>query len=827
MGDSIRYDDLKPLFSGADAQGNYNDNRARLFAHYLNKINGQNITNGFNNNDANATPSNFNEFMVCDNYDNKPNGARDNDIHPDVYQFISEMASYHRALDTPQVVAGVGIQRNVVQILDRCRQVIVDRLGAIANVVAAIVNGVAANQASVDAVVANGNRLTDAMAQAAGVALFNDVIAEVEQQCLVGVGGPQVLNPANLGPQADIERELSNIVQSVCNFTGAGNTVVSFNAWANGAKQNEWSNAIRDRQIGLVQATLQGTNTGGDSIANNPHQKNLFDHLQRWNEFTPLVKAFYNTLVNLIRIDGTNSRTENITRVVGIPQNELGNYRLNFKTINIPALGANANIINNMLPLLGNWAGQVWTSDAVSVAPVQPLFKQRYTDIYNGNVAVPAYVAPTRRTQFGYNLSKYFRSLLADESSAQTSTPDAGVSRILLADDDAQDRFGRNAQGQLTRNDNGTEQPIGRTSNVFNAEATINNRCMTTAVKDADGLTCTNYINDCLTGRNIDACRDYFNSENFWDATQEEVQNMLPSVAIDTLSKFGFGQSMVYDETAKRELLKVDSVQTWLSGLDSVTNDNATKQSIRNNTKLKGYLENLVTLVNRNPAILNQNYSGSSNESKPWNPNRFNYTGLGKFGLKARHALPGTSQRDVELVASAINRENIRLGLRLGVPLFGVPLTVNLVGGGVRQELAVEQLNDTDKYTSTLFNNMFNYYMNKLRSNNKDISDKDKSKIKELIKDLEKKEKQLYEVMSFVEKYSILVSLFGEDQSKGVVSIADIQKAVNARKSIFSKKVKRENDLVSVLRTIVNATQNEASGSRVSNRGRVGNNANL
>ena len=75
-----------------------------------------------------------------------------------------------------------------------------------------------------------------------------------------------------------------------------------------------------------------------------------------------------------------------------------------------------------MLPLLGNWAGQVWTSDAVSVAPVQPLFKQRYTDIYNGNVAVPAYVAPTRRTQFGYNLSKYFRSLLADESSYEIVT---------------------------------------------------------------------------------------------------------------------------------------------------------------------------------------------------------------------------------------------------------------------------------------------------------------------------------------------------------------------------------------------------------------------
>ncbi len=825
MGDSIRYDDLKPLFSGADAQGNYNDNRARLFAHYLNKINGQNITNGFNNNDANATPQGFNEFMECANYQSRPNGARDNDIHPEIYAFISDMANYHRALDTPQVVAGVGAQRNVNQVLDRCRGVIVDRLGAINGVVAAIIGAATANQPSVDQIVGNGNRIPDAMAQVAAQGLFNNVIREVEVQCLGRAPGT-AFNPANLGPQADIVRELANIVQSVCNFTGAGNTQASFVAWANAAKQNEWTNAIKDRQIGLVQRSLQGVNVGGDSIQNNQNQKNLFDHLQGWNNFTPLVKSFYNALVNLVRIEGTNSRTENINRVVGIPQNELGNYRLNFKTVNVPAFGGNANIVNNMLPLLGNWAGQVWTSDNASVAPVQPLFKQRYSDIYSGAAPMPAYVAPTRRTQFSFNLSKYFRSLIADSSSAQSSTPDAGLSRILLADDDNQDRYGRNAQGQLVRNENGNEEPVGRTSNVFNTEATINNNCMTTAVKDADGLTCTNYINDCLTGRNIDACRDYFNSENFWDATQEEVQNMLPSIAVDTLSKFGFGQSMVYDETAKRELLKVDSVQSWLAGLDSVTNDAATKQSIRNNTKLKGYLENLVTLVNRNPAILNQNYTGASNESRPWNPNRFSYTQLSKFGLKARHPVPITSQRDVEFVASAINRENIRLGLRLGVPLFGLPVTVNLVGGGnMVQETAVDKLNDTDKYTSTLFKNMFEYYTDKLKTNNKDISSKDRAKINELIKDLGKKEKQLYEVMGFIEKYSILVSLFGNEQSEQVVSVDDMQKAVNARKSIFTKKVKRENDLVSVLRTLVNATQNESSESR--SAGRVGSGSQL
>ena len=105
---------------------------------------------------------------------------------------------------------------------------------------------------------------------------------------------------------------------------------------------------------------------------------------------------------------------------------------------------------------------------------------------------------------------------------------------------------------------------------------------------------------------------------------------------------------------------------------------------------------------------------------------------------------------------------------------------------------------------------MFKFYVNKLKSNHKDISAKDKSKIEQLIADLAKKEQKLYQVMGFIEKYSILVSLFGEGQSQKVVSVDDMQKAVDARKSIFTKKVKRENDLVSVLRTLVNATQNES-----------------
>ena len=79
---------------------------------------------------------------------------------------------------------------------------------------------------------------------------------------------------------------------------------------------------------------------------------------------------------------------------------------------------------------------------------------------------------------------------------------------------------------------------------------------MTTGVVPGNGLTCNDYILNCLAGNNISDCQAYFASTDFWDRTSEEVQNMLPSVAVDTLNRFGFKQQMKFD-SANRDLVKV------------------------------------------------------------------------------------------------------------------------------------------------------------------------------------------------------------------------------------------------------------------------------
>jgi hypothetical protein len=53
--------------------------------------------------------------------------------------------------------------------------------------------------------------------------------------------------------------------------------------------------------------------------------------------------------------------------------------------------------------------------------------------------------------------------------------------------------------------------------------------------------------------------------KEFWDNIKTEIYtNMLPSIAIDLLEKFGFVRISVVDTVAKRKLIKFENVESWL-----------------------------------------------------------------------------------------------------------------------------------------------------------------------------------------------------------------------------------------------------------------------
>jgi len=55
----------------------------------------------------------------------------------------------------------------------------------------------------------------------------------------------------------------------------------------------------------------------------------------------------------------------------------------------------------------------------------------------------------------------------------------------------------------------------------------------------------------------------------------------------------------------------------------------------------------------------------------------------------------------------------------------------------------------------------------------------------------------------------MLVDVFGNRKVEEVVTMDQMQKAVQARSKLFAKKVKRETDLISVLRSLTGAVEDQ------------------
>lgn len=499
----------------------------------------------------------------------------------------------------------------------------------------------------------------------------------------------------------------------------------------------------------------------------NPHSAALITEFKKiTNEDT---KKYYNQILTVLPLAGGVPITLNEY----VRNEQPANFKLGFTA------GGFLNLVNS----------------AVNSAETQNLaagIRQFYD-----NAPARAYNAPQQLEIFNINVGKLF---LKSESGAVV---DPALS-LIFAESADPEVWVRNSEGKIVSTETGVEAGANNVGN---------DACAGTKVIDgADGRNCTYYVSDCLMGKNIDDCRAYFNSSNFYNNTIEEVEKMDPMVAVKMLRKFGFKEVSEYDSDRKMNIVTIEPVAKWIEGLTGMA-DATTIAAISGNEQLKQYLGWIIQLVNRNPAILNPGYRGDLNADSH-DPNRFAYTGFAKMGIKARRPVRNSCYRDIDAIANAIDQHNITLGIRLNAPIVGgiVPAKV-MVGGSYatisQAETSVAQLKSNRRNTSEILSKTFEYLTNKLQAFHKGISAKDSSKINELINDLAKKEDKLYEVIDFVEKYALLVDVLGEKRVSEVVTVDQMRKAVQARSKLFAKKVKRETDIVSVLRSLTGAVEQE------------------
>ena len=177
------------------------------------------------------------------------------------------------------------------------------------------------------------------------------------------------------------------------------------------------------------------------------------------------------------------------------------------------------------------------------------------------------------------------------------------------------------SQGRLYREENGQKVMYGADDDATRQLIDAGNNCYgTMATGD-----CEAYINDCLLNDNGDltACAGFWSQPNFYNVAAESIKKMHPTIALQTLKKFGFKTRAENDPVLGATIQKVIPVTTWIKnvlakawGQKQGANGKTLQTILENNENVLSYLRLLVDYVNANPAILNrEKYAGQTVEA--------------------------------------------------------------------------------------------------------------------------------------------------------------------------------------------------------------------
>tara|TARA_A100001015_G_scaffold215989_1_gene242547 strand:+ start:721 stop:2409 length:1689 start_codon:yes stop_codon:yes gene_type:complete len=388
-------------------------------------------------------------------------------------------------------------------------------------------------------------------------------------------------------------------------------------------------------------------------------------------------------------------------------------------------------------------------------------------------------------TMWSINTDKFFMQKLF-ESVSNAASASVGASKDFFGDVETND-FVRNENDDLV--DANTKQAVGHGSNAYK-NLTAASDCFTTGYKGDSGK-CTSYMKQCLIGQDIKGCATFLADKSFWGNMAEEVKNMNPAIAVDTLRAFGFAIEEGENGTKSSE-----DTSDWLKSLGDKGLSADDVKNITSNAKLVSYLDAVVARVNSNPAILNRKKAAAPGLSG---------TCMQKYGIKAKVKKVRPCVASMYRISNCINAHNMRLSVLLGVsPIVGI------VGGGAVADIEKRESAEP-LWASAYFARMFSSINNTLESLGKKIQDDDKKTVTDMIDNLRDSEEKLYKTMKYAAKYHALLEIYGEEHNPSTLNMDTLQKFVDARNKYFVKTSKRQSSLAGVLTAIVKTINGEVS----------------
>jgi hypothetical protein len=558
-----------------------------------------------------------------------------------------------------------------------------------------------------------------------------------------------------------------------------------------------------------------------------------------WDKLNEKTKRFYEAFIELREFTNDPNSVDKWSAVTDYNRVSTGlksNFRLNLKK-----WGASSTItkFEKALPLLPvSKFGSVWYTDYagqqqhfnvsgwVASPAVNDTFRSIYNKLYNLvpvagtdrativlNAGTNMYTCPTYKCAVDKYTAQYFRYKI-DElirkrffvvSKAETAGIPAQQSTESYADIITENLWTRNKDGLLSKIVNGKEVIYeGRDSEGTLADFRKENKCFTTLVPK-EGQQCTDYVFKCLIGEDGDmsGCLEYLKTEDFYKVAKAEIDNVHPYVAYRTLKRFGF--RMVTNEITGLD--EVEGTDTYIKFLlQSKFASEEVREIIKGDkSKIISYLELLSQYVNKNPKILNKNYTGPDEVPVPTEIKR---TELAKrLGIPARVDINNFGY-DLDMLGNYM--KSSYFGSTYGLPMDIQSLVAPL--GGQAPILLPVQTGGNFTYDfnnkksihnmgSRLLGTMFHGQLKTLQNKGRDLPKEEQDKINKKLKNMAKEEESIFKIVRTMEEFNSMSEYFSDYPSK-ILTVDNMDKLRNKHTRMVKHHYRGEVSLLSIMKAL-------------------------
>jgi hypothetical protein len=469
------------------------------------------------------------------------------------------------------------------------------------------------------------------------------------------------------------------------------------------------------------------------------------------------------------------------------------------------------------------------TTNKLDILQLNIVTNTRLQHIYNNINRVPTSYTKSNNKIFNIKLDELALKRILDEHLKNKIQPiNNPISDFFNDEPQEKEQYYRKGDELYTKDKSGKELRVDAESEAYKKLSTTTT-CLGTNFKDDPAkptMKCSDYLIGCLSGKgdSINLCKEYLKHPNFWDNSQKEIDDMLPTIAVKTLNSFMF--QFIKDPTTG--IIQVWSVTDWIKHLHELAKqttaptNTSTKGSVTttttttiisdedvgkivSNVKLIGYLEMLVRKINTNPAILNKDYTGPN---KINNTNMFANTYLNNIGMQSFHnGNIINNYKEINLLQQTLrtNFNNVDLFHRIRGSVLGLGFR----GGGSILDTFQENLSDKTKHISHIIRRHHISLLDRLARLGKTIDQTEQKKIIDLIDKLEVYEQKLYKAAVYTEKYAQLLETHGQSDNNKVLTFDNLIKFVDHRNTRFNRVYKKQNDLLNILKAIAEAVVNE------------------